>query len=43
MNRDTSTPQNTGWVIFTISAIYMFGLGWLYSWQGVPAANPASQ
>ena len=39
MKSNTSTSQKIGWVIFTISAVYMFGLGWLYSWRVVPAAN----
>ncbi len=39
MNRNISTSQKAGWVIFVMGALYMFGLGWLYSWQMVPAAN----
>ncbi len=39
MKTNTSTSQKIGWVIFTIGALYMFGLGWLYSWWVVPAAN----
>ena len=39
MKSNTSTSQKIGWVIFAIGAIYMFGLGWLYSWRVVPAAN----
>ena len=39
MKTNTSTSQKIGWVIFAIGAIYMFGLGWLYSWRVVPAAN----
>ena len=39
MRANTSTSQKIGWVIFTIGAIYMFGLGWSYSWRVVPAAN----
>ncbi len=35
----TSTSQKIGWVVFTIGGLYMFGLGWLYSWRMVPAAN----
>jgi len=35
----TSTSQKIGFVIFAIGAVYMFGLGWLYSWRVVPAAN----
>jgi hypothetical protein len=36
---NTSTSQKIGWVIFTIGGLYMFGLGWLYSWRMVPATN----
>jgi hypothetical protein len=36
---NTSTSQKIGWVIFTIGGVYMLGLGWLYSWRMVPAAN----
>ncbi|HEY5670727.1 MAG TPA: hypothetical protein VIS10_12070 [Anaerolineales bacterium] len=39
MKSNTSTSQKIGWVVFTIGGLYMFGLGWLYSWQMVPAAN----
>ncbi len=39
MKRNTSTSQKIGRVIFAIGAVYMFGLGWLYSWRVVPAAN----
>jgi len=39
MKAHTSTSQKIGWVIFTIGAVYMVGLGWLYSWWMVPAAN----
>ena len=39
MNSNTSTSQKIGWVVFTIGGLYMFGLGWLYSWWVVPAAN----
>ena len=39
MRANSSTSQKIGWVIFTIGAIYMFGLGWSYSWRVVPAAN----
>jgi len=35
----TSTSQKIGLVLFTLGGMYMFGLGWLYSWQMVPAAN----
>ena len=38
MNSKTTT-QKIGWVIFTIGAVYMIGLGWLYSWRVVPEAN----
>lgn len=42
MNSDTSitpTSQKIGWVVFLIGAVLMIGLGWLYSWRVVPAAN----
>ena len=39
MKSNTSTSQIIGWVIFIIGGLYMFGLGWLYSWWVVPAAN----
>ena len=39
MKAHTSTSQKIGWVIFTIGAVSMVGLGWLYSWWMVPAAN----
>ena len=39
MKRNTSTSQKIGWVVFMIGAVYMIGLGWLYSWRMVPAAN----
>ena len=42
MNSNTSnkpTSQKIGWVIFLIGAVLMIGLGWLYSWRVVPAAN----
>lgn len=39
MKSNTSTSQRIGKVIFTIGGLYMFGLGWLYSWWVVPAAN----
>lgn len=35
----TFTSQKIGSTIFAIGAVYMFGLGWLYSWQVVPTAN----
>ena len=35
----TSTSQKVGLALFAIGAAYMFGLGWLYSWRVVPAAN----
>lgn len=38
MQTNTSTSQKIGWVVFIIGALYMFGLGWLYSWRMVPAA-----
>jgi hypothetical protein len=36
---NTSTVQKIGWVVFVIGGAYMLGLGWLYSWWMVPAAN----
>jgi hypothetical protein len=39
MKINTPTPQKIGLAIFTIGAVYMFGLGWLRSWWVVPAAN----
>lgn len=39
MKSKTSTSQKIGSAIFAIGAVYMFGLGWLYSWRMVPAAN----
>lgn len=39
MKGNTSTSQKIGWVVFLIGGVYMLGLGWLYSWWVVPAAN----
>ena len=39
MKTNTSTSQKVGLALFIIGAVYMFGLGWLYSWRVVPAAN----
>jgi hypothetical protein len=39
MNNNNSASQKIGWIVFWIGAIYMLGLGWLYSWWVVPAAN----
>ena len=39
MKTETSISQKIGWIIFTIGGVYMLGLGWLYSWRMVPAAN----
>jgi hypothetical protein len=39
MNSNPTTSQKIGWVVFTIGGLYMLGLGWLYSWRMVPAAN----
>ncbi len=39
MKSNTTTSQKIGWVVFAIGAVYMFGLGWMYSWRMVPAAN----
>ncbi len=37
----TSISQKIGWVIFAIGGLYMFGLGWLFSWRVVASANQA--
>jgi len=39
MNGNNSTSQKIGWIVFLIGVLYMLGLGWLYSWWVVPAAN----
>lgn len=39
MKSNISTSQKIGLVVFTIGGLYMLGLGWLYSWWVVPAAN----
>ncbi len=39
MKSNTSASQRIGWGIFAIGVACMFGLGWLYSWRMVPAAN----
>jgi len=39
MKKNTTTTQKFGWVIFWIGVLYMFGLGWMYSWWVVPATN----
>lgn len=39
MKSSTSTTQTIGWGIFAVGVVYMFGLGWLYSWRMVPLAN----
>jgi hypothetical protein len=39
MKNNTSTSQKIGWVVFTFGGVLMLGLGWLYSWRVVPAAN----
>ena len=39
MKSITSTSQKIGWVVFAIGCVYMFGLGWMYSWEVVPVAN----
>jgi hypothetical protein len=35
------TSRTVGWVLFVIGALYMVGLGWLYSWWVVPATREA--
>lgn len=39
MTGNISTSQKIGWVVFLIGTVYMLGLGWLYLWWVVPAAN----
>ena len=39
MKPNPSTSQKIGLATFMIGAVWMFGLGWLYSWWMVPAAN----
>ncbi len=39
MKKNISYSQKIGWIVFGIGVIYMLGLGWLYSWRMVPAAN----
>jgi len=41
MDNNHSTSKKIGWVVFLIGAFYMIGLGALYSWRVVPAANQA--
>lgn len=39
MKNKISLSQQIGWGVFIIGGLYMFVLGWLYSWWVVPAAN----
>ncbi|UCD99254.1 MAG: hypothetical protein JSV42_00590 [Chloroflexota bacterium] len=39
MKTNASRSERIGWVVFALGGLYMFGLGWLYSWRMVPAAN----
>ena len=39
MNNNPSISPKIGWVVFAIGGLYMLGLGWMYSWKMVPAAN----
>lgn len=39
MKSKISLSQQIGWGVFIIGGLYMFVLGWLYSWWVVPAAN----
>lgn len=41
MDKINSPSQKIGWVVFVVGAFYMIGLGALYSWRVVPAANQA--
>jgi hypothetical protein len=38
MQSKTMTSK-IGWVVFLIGALYMLGMGWLYSWWMVPATR----
>ena len=35
------TSRTVGWILFVVGALYMLGLGWLYSWWVVPATREA--
>jgi hypothetical protein len=35
----SKTSRIVGWIPFGIGALYMAGLGWLYSWWVVPATR----
>jgi hypothetical protein len=35
------TSRTVGWILFIVGALYMLGLGWLYSWWVVPATREA--
>jgi len=39
MQSKASASRQIGWVVFLIGGLYMLGMGWLYSWWMVPAAN----
>jgi hypothetical protein len=39
MNSKASPSQKIGWTVFAIGVLYMLGLGWMYSWRMVLAAN----
>jgi len=41
MQGKTSMSRTIGWIVFGIGALYMLGLGWLYSWWVVPATREA--
>jgi hypothetical protein len=43
MNKNLSTSQKVGWVVFILGAVYVIGLGALFSWRMVPAANQLGQ
>jgi hypothetical protein len=34
-----TVASKIGWAVFLIGGLYMLGMGWLYSWWMVPAAN----
>lgn len=39
MNNNRSSSRKIGLIVIFIGGLYMLGLGWLYSWWMVPAAN----
>ena len=41
MQNKSPVLKTMGWIIFIVGVAYMLGLGWVYSWRMVPAANQA--